>query len=632
VAQSNNLDAQITHDGPPDVVVRGDVAREYGQWRPSAAQAWQRIRDFRPIVVLAGVIPDGVTDVLASLGARPVGIAAVEEASSLLATCGALVIDAGSTVTGRWGQPVAAARTRSGAPPILFVATLVDRSPVRCNEARRFVAEARPSVIRGTVAELAALVGLEAPHGTGHAVAASVAQVVAHQTSAIVVAWTEGEVATADARTMRSAAQSGTPAQVRLASHALDATIAATLACGAEPHAGVRAAVSLTDAAIRTSADRALGPGAFAIGLLDVLAGVGDVHASGVDTDDGETRTDEPSPTHTSPTGHAIADSSSRLFPQAVSGVPLGPPTLRHASPSATVSPISPPTRHAAEGGAPPSRYDPWTAIDEVANRFEGGRVVPGSVPAHLLRHEPETFARDDAVRWSRVVAVEVRTAEGRSAPTHVPADEERTPSAEALSTAHAIHAAVDAGATAILVDVKGMTDASALVAVRHAVSVASARSVAVAVVGRVDVAVASGADGVWLTGPDASLPVDAAVKVASSRLVVIAPVATFEDAQAAVAAGAGALWVRPLGEAQATALAQRPGLSSRPTLSAYACAGQANLSDEPNHPAPLDLGALAASTGVAVACLVCPESPDETPADRDEDHAPRSTFASPPD
>ena len=468
-----------------------DAIHASGAWRPSAAQAWRRIRDERPSVVLVGTLSEGVSDALAALGARPARTFVPDEAPGLYASCGAVVIDAGATLSDRWGHGIGSVRARSGAPPLLLIASLVDRSPLRCNEARRFVAEARPSVIRGTVSELSALVGLEDAPGTGHAAAASIAQVVAHRTGAIAVAWTDGEVATADPRTMRSAAQSGTPAQVRIAAHALDAAIASILACGADPLAGVRAALAVVESAIQAAARPEHGPGSFAAALLDTLSGSGEFAASDASVSpDDDPRT---------PVATASAESA----------------TAQAADPDLSRRPFP-------------------SMVDAVANRFEGGRVVPGSVPVHLLRQGPDHSATHSLERWTRALSIEVRTAADTGQAGHIGTQDD--------PIAHVVTGAIRAGASAVVVDVAGMSDANAVVAIRRVGAEAAVRAIAVAVRGRVDLAIAGGADGVWLDTRSGAIAVDAAVAVASGRAVVIAEVASESEAHDAIGAGAGVI------------------------------------------------------------------------------------------
>ena len=487
-----------------------------GAWRPSAAQAWRRIRDVRPSVVLVGTLPEGVADALAALGARPMRAAVPDEAPGLYAACGAVVVDAGATLSGRWGHGVGSARARSGAPPLLLIATLVDRSPLRCNEARRFVAEARPSVIRGTVAELSALVGLEEAPGTGHAAAASVAQVVAHRTGAVAVAWTDGEVASADPRTMRSAPQSGTPAQVRIAAHAIDAAIAANLACGADPLAGVRASITIVESAVQAASRHGHGPGTFATTLLDTLAGAGE--------DDAPASAAEP------------ADDPRTLMA-----------VVSHGSAVA----------HADDPDVPHATFP--SMVDAVANRFEGGRVVPGSVPVHLLRHAPDARAGHSVHHWTQVVSIEVRT---------VPHTEVHDGSAPDDPIARAMLGAINAGATAVLLDVAGMNDANALTAIRRAGAAAEARSIAVAVRGRVDLAIAGGADGVWIDPRAGSIPVGAAVAVASGRVIVIAGVESETEARDAIGAGASVIAAHDVEAFDLAAFAAEAGVAMGAFLS----------------------------------------------------------------
>ena len=460
-------------------------------WRPTAAEAWRRVQMNRPVVLLAGGYLDGVADALAALGAEAVSSAVADEVSFLVPGCRAVVVDAASTMTARWGQALASSRARRGAPPVVLVASLVDRSALRRNEARRFVAEARPAVIRGTIAELAALVGVDPELGIGHVAAASMAQVAAHRTGAVAIVWAEGEVATSDARTMRSAVQTGTPAQIRIAAQAVDAAVAATLACGAELLAGVRAAMALIEAAIERVSDREVGPGDFKAGLLNVLAGSADVD-----------------------------DDRSRLISGDPGRVALGPRALGHTF-------ESPSTDELSERG-----ISVQSMAAAIANRVEGGRVVPGSVPIHLLRSDPPTDATDLRTRWARTSVIEV-VAE------FTDANDESVTYDSVVSRARA--ATNELGASAVLLGVGGLSDPTALRIVRGVTDAVGERF-GVAVRNRVDIAVAAGASAVWLSDTVGSLPTEAVVAVAIGRVVVIAPVASIDDAVAAVRAGAGAL------------------------------------------------------------------------------------------
>jgi hypothetical protein len=338
------------------------------------------------------------------------------------------------------------------------------------------------------------LVGLEEGFGSGHAGAASVAQVVAHRTGAVAIAWTEGEIATADARTMRSTTQIGRPAQIRLTAQVVDAAVAATLACGADPLWGARAAIGFVEAAVQRVAQREVGTGAFTAELLNILAGsMAAVRGR----------------SHREPLDFSPLGSPAMVSAQAyVDGVP-SPDVVSHPSVSA------------------------YSMADAVANRFEGGRVVPGSVPVHLLRHDTADEPSLQADRWARTstIAVLADRPDPTVAGSHVNA-----------SMTRSIERATELGASAILLDIGGLSDASALGAVRQAVALTSPDSVAVAVRDRVDIAVAAGAAAVWLTDTQTSISVDAAVAVASGRVVVIASVCSLNEAKTAIGAGAGAV------------------------------------------------------------------------------------------
>jgi hypothetical protein len=283
----------------------------------------------------------------------------------------------------------------------------------------------------------------------------------------------------------------------------LDAAVAATLACGSDALAGVRAAVVLVDAAVRAAADRGRGVGTFSTEILDKLAG-----ADGRDLDSDQ---DKPADTPKRVGEHLPHEPGKYPDNEAWIG--------RDSKPGVTFSSI----------------------VDDVANRFEGGRVVPGSVPVHLLRNAGLDDQPPRPDRWARVALIDLRVVPHRDAvPVSPGADPIAIPPPEAQATA--VLGATNMGATAVVVDVNEIDDASALAELRRVVEVATANSIAVAVLRRVDLAVASGASAVWLVGANGSVPVEAAVAVASGRVSVIAQVGSESEAREAVTAGADAI------------------------------------------------------------------------------------------
>lgn len=450
----------------------------HARWSPSPGEAWRRVGEVRPAVMCIGPDAGAIADALAALGARPITAVAPEEISSFLPHVAAVVIDASAAVTARWGFAIGAGRARDVAPPVVLVATNVDRSPVRRNEARRVVAEARPAVIRGTSAELAAIVGSDGD-GPGHDRGA-VAQVVARQSGSVVIAMGDDDVVISDGRITRREPWHGLAWQPRVVDHALDAALAAILGCGAEPLGAARAAVAITVAAARTAAGPRVGPGLFPAAMLDVLSGIGDG-----------------TPQPPAENSRAARGKGEALHAEAGNDrVALGHRDDVH------VREAGPTSASSTEAGSPTDTR--WSHVVRV--------VVAGTAG---VKSEPAVGRADSN-----------------------PPDQGRAEDDRVGEVIRAVTMAREVGASAVVVDVSVLPDSSATMAARHVVEVARAQGLATAVFARVDIALAAGADAAWLVPGDGSMPVWACTLVAAGRIGLVVTVATVEDACAVASAG----------------------------------------------------------------------------------------------
>jgi hydroxyethylthiazole kinase len=141
----------------------GDLRARSHPWNPRLTLL--AVRSKQPVVqCLTNAVSMGrVADALAAFGARPVMASAVEEASAMVQHAEALLLNLGTPTAERW----AAARQAGRQACRLGLPVVVD--PVGCGStewrtraSRQLVRDVRPSVVRGSAPEIAALAELPA--------------------------------------------------------------------------------------------------------------------------------------------------------------------------------------------------------------------------------------------------------------------------------------------------------------------------------------------------------------------------------------------------------------------------------------------------------------------------------------
>jgi len=254
----------------------------------SASDAWHRVRQVRPPVLALGYAPSShrIHDVLAALGARPVTSVSPHDALELAANSKSILIDTTASVSERW-EPIHAIcrQARREGVPVVFAPTGVDRSPWRLNEARRLVAAMRPAIIRGSIADLTALVNAHVPDYLAWPVppdasasrevaiaTASLAVRVAKSTGSLVVMTGETIAITDGQETWTRNISSGVVRDlIPDLDGVIDAVIGAIASSGVDLASAAVAGVEIFGAAV--DAAQSKGPGQFWPTLLDTLAG-----------------------------------------------------------------------------------------------------------------------------------------------------------------------------------------------------------------------------------------------------------------------------------------------------------------------------------------------------------------------
>jgi hydroxyethylthiazole kinase len=230
------------------------------------SEAFERLRQRSPRIhcLTNAVAQEFTANALLAAGATPSMSVAADEIAHFVRRAGAALVNLGTLDAERRASlPLALDAAETASVPLVLDPVLVDASPPRFSVARDIMRR-RPSVIRLNAAEFEALAG-GAP---------SVRSVIDFARSAgVTVALTGAADLVSDGNCVL-AIRNGHPwmTQVTAMGCAAGALIAAFLAASADPVMASVAGLATLGIAGEMAAERAQGPGSFAVALLDGLA------------------------------------------------------------------------------------------------------------------------------------------------------------------------------------------------------------------------------------------------------------------------------------------------------------------------------------------------------------------------
>lgn len=234
----------------------------------AAARLLARVRSRRPRVhgLTNAVALELSANVLLAVGAEPSLSGDAATVAEFVRGCDALVVNLGMldpTRVAAIGAGVRAA-AETGRPWLLDP-VMVERSSTRRDLARRLL-DATPAVVRGNAAEIAALAG------TGGDASA----VLARRHGCTVAQTGVEDLIVGTSR--RAVIANGSPLMTRVTALgcAGSALLGAFLAVEPDPWLAARAALLTLGVAGEVAAERARGPGSFAVEFLDALGGIGE--------------------------------------------------------------------------------------------------------------------------------------------------------------------------------------------------------------------------------------------------------------------------------------------------------------------------------------------------------------------
>jgi len=247
-----------------------------------------RIRTRRPVIhCITNLVTIGrVADTIAAVGGRPVMATAPDEAAHVVDGAQALLLNMGTPSEERWSAALLAGRKAIERDiPIILDPVGSATSPWRMAHCRALVLGVKPSLIRGNVAEIAALAVLEPVAGTraagvsvdasgGRASAQSVATLAERAAAALgcVVMVTGSENAVSDGHTTVSLGP-GHPVLEPLvgAGDVLDGLIACCLGAGSDAMGAAEVSLEILVAAARQASSDGSAPGSLWARIMDTL-------------------------------------------------------------------------------------------------------------------------------------------------------------------------------------------------------------------------------------------------------------------------------------------------------------------------------------------------------------------------
>jgi hydroxyethylthiazole kinase len=248
----------------------------------AACQVIAKVRSRRPLIhhITNFVVMNATANITLCMGALPVMAHAKEEVEEMVAAASALVLNLGTL----WPDLVeamvlAGRRANRRGIPIVLDPVGAGATRLRTESAHRLLQELSVSIVRGNLAEIAALAGLEASisgvESIGSAGDAAVAASEFAGTFGCVAAATGPvDVVTDGARLMRVA--NGHPMMAAVTGTGCMATsvVAACAAVEKDTMIATAAALAAYGLAGELAAQKAQGPGTFQVHLYDAAAGL----------------------------------------------------------------------------------------------------------------------------------------------------------------------------------------------------------------------------------------------------------------------------------------------------------------------------------------------------------------------
>ena len=247
---------------------RGEAESAADALSAAIATLLERLRQRRPRIhcMTNNVAQAFTANVLLAAGAVPSMSIAPEEIEAFVGRAGALLVNLGTfDAERRAGLPLALEAAAKARIPVVLDPVLIEASPGRLALALEIL-RGKPAVIRLNTAELAALAGA-APDRTG------VCR-LARETGAVIALTGEADLVSDGARLVTIRNGHSLMAQVTAMGCAAGALIAAALACAGDALTAAAAGLGALGIAGEIAGETARGPGSFAVGILDALAGL----------------------------------------------------------------------------------------------------------------------------------------------------------------------------------------------------------------------------------------------------------------------------------------------------------------------------------------------------------------------
>lgn len=248
----------------------------------AAVTALATVRETGPLVhcITNDVVVNFTANALLAVGAAPAMVDVPGEAGMFAGIAGGLLVNLG-TPHGEQREAIEeAARSAAAADtPWVLDPVAIGALPIRTELAGR-LREIGPTIVRGNASEVLALAGAGAGGRGVDALdevdaAAPVAAELARSTGGVVAVSGAVDLVTDGTRTVRVA--NGDPLLTRVTGGgcALGAVMAAFAATGPDRLVTTVAAVAVYTVAAEIAAERAAGPGSFAVAFLDALSTIG---------------------------------------------------------------------------------------------------------------------------------------------------------------------------------------------------------------------------------------------------------------------------------------------------------------------------------------------------------------------